>query len=463
MIHKRPFVDEDSYEVATKFPRQLEHIDQQASAAPADNSRERHQGSDCQVKDSFPEHQDIERFSSDVNMRVPNRPGNDFETDTASCFPHFLWINNGLLEADNLPLFPEYFDHGHQLRALLEPDEVVPALDYPIQKPVSIGPEHQASIPEWHPPDLVIPLNQLENSDLQAAGEYLSSSSGRVIDDYEQRLMGSCVIPMREQGASESYCCVTTETECRCSDGGSIRCVRQHVTEARQKLRDSLGDEVFSELGFCDMGEGVAQKWTEVEEQAFCEVVVSNPVSLGKNFWEHLSATFPNRTKKEIVSYYFNVFMLRKRAEQNRFDPLNIDSDDDEWHRSEDGMVEEDEDSVVESLTGEDTPADQEEEHTTNHNEYVEDDNEFVASRDGVDNVVHRGTTDEECEEDVDYISGCHRMIPNGSCGAGTECKFFNGVCGNKDDYDAQDDSCTSYEDQRDNCCGPFDREERQG
>lgn len=32
----------------------------------------------------------------------------------------------------------------------------------------------------------------------------------------------------------------------------------------------------------------------------------------------------------EIVSYYFNVFMLRRRTEQNRLDPMNADSDDDE-------------------------------------------------------------------------------------------------------------------------------------
>ena len=49
---------------------------------------------------------------------------------------------------------------------------------------------------------------------------------------------------------------------------------------------------------------------------------------------------FPSRTKKDIVSYYFNVFMLKVRAEQNRLDPRNIDSDDDEWQGSDDSVVE---------------------------------------------------------------------------------------------------------------------------
>lgn len=58
---------------------------------------------------------------------------------------------------------------------------------------------------------------------------------------------------------------------------------------------------------------------------------------------------------RDLVSYYFNVFILRKRAKQNRFDPLNIDSDNDEWQEIDDDVVAtaaemtDDEDSVVES------------------------------------------------------------------------------------------------------------------
>lgn len=125
--------------------------------------------------------------------------------------------------------------------------------------------------------------------------------------------------------------------------------------EARQRLRETLGQDMFEKLGFCDMGEEVADKWSEDEEHAFDEVVLSYPASLDKNFWDHLSGIFPSRTKKDLVSYYFNVFMLRKRAEQNRFDPLNIDSDNDEWQRSELGMVEEDTGFLVESQIDQDT------------------------------------------------------------------------------------------------------------
>lgn len=45
-----------------------------------------------------------------------------------------------------------------------------------------------------------------------------------------------------------------------------------------------------------------------------------------------LEAALLSRTKHEIVSYYFNVFVLRRRATQNRSLILDIDSDDVEWH-----------------------------------------------------------------------------------------------------------------------------------
>nr|CAD1832361.1 unnamed protein product [Ananas comosus var. bracteatus] len=141
---------------------------------------------------------------------------------------------------------------------------------------------------------------------------------------------------------------------CSCTEPGSIQCAKQHVMEVRENLKTALGPDRFEALGFCEMGEDVALKWTEEEERLFQEVVLSNPASLGKNFWDELPHVFSSKNSKELVSYYFNVFMLRKRAEQNRSDPMNVDSDNDEWQESDDGEFEEDEteeDSAVDSLT----------------------------------------------------------------------------------------------------------------
>ncbi|CAF2108759.1 unnamed protein product [Brassica oleracea var. botrytis] len=144
----------------------------------------------------------------------------------------------------------------------------------------------------------------------------------------EEVMMGKCVIPMSD--------CETDEMgkgrkECVCMDKGSIRCMQQHIMENREGLFETIGYERCLSLGLGEMGEEVAGKLTEDEEDLFHEVVYSNPVSLDRDFWKQLKSSFPSRTMKEIVSYYFNVFILRRRAVQNRSKSLDVDSDDDEW------------------------------------------------------------------------------------------------------------------------------------
>ncbi|XP_071731560.1 uncharacterized protein [Rutidosis leptorrhynchoides] len=178
-------------------------------------------------------------------------------------------------------------------------------LEHSPVKEVPIGPEYQADIPEL-----------------------------RGYDQSELKFLGSCVIPMPEDPTVYDNA-KRNKTECYCQISVSVRCAQQHISEARDNIKESVGLETFAELGFNNMGETVADKWSEEDEELFHEVVSSNPVSIGKNYWAHLAAEFPSRTYQEIVSYYFNVFVLRRRAEQNRFDPMNADSDDDEWQGSD--------------------------------------------------------------------------------------------------------------------------------
>ncbi|KAJ8771579.1 hypothetical protein K2173_026756 [Erythroxylum novogranatense] len=240
-----------------------------------------------------------------------------------------------------------------------------------------------------------------------------------------------------------------------CLDRGSIRCVRQHIVEARQKLIEDLGEQTFRALGFCEMGdEEIANRWTEDEQQAFYEVVMSNPVSLGKNFWNHLSAAFPSRSKSELVSFYFNVFVLRKRAEQNRFHTPNVDSDDDEWQRGEDGVEEEEDDSVVESLTVYGAPC-YEQDQTYGCYEHIEDEGEVTASKEATDYDSNRVVSDQEYDGDLDDISGNDFAISSRDYSSGNNDKKLIEFPANKED----DDSCTSYEYQQDNAdpCLPLD------
>ncbi|XWS44374.1 hypothetical protein CRYUN_Cryun15aG0039500 [Craigia yunnanensis] len=408
-------------------------------------------------------YQDEGRFVEDQCNKVLSGTNKECETSASGCVPHFWWVNSNGIDADtesevavHLPLFPEYFASGNQIRAFLHSDEIYSSLLSP-RNLVSIGPEHQADIPEWSQQDLKSSSDCLDTPDPQAALK--SSCAGPMFDDdCGKKVTGTCVIPMPASEATAKFSCenVGHRIDCECLDQGSIRCIRQHVTEAREKLRQNLGLEIFRELGFCDMGEEVAKRWTEEEELAFHNVVLSNPVSLGKNFWDHLPAVFPSRTKKDFVSFYSNVFMLRKRAEQNRVDPVHIDSDDDEWQTAECEIPAEDDDSVVESPTDQGTSAHYEDNHEEDCHEDIEDDDEDeIDSSENVADDICRAATDEEDEGDIGEISEPHVESFIGNYDS-SDFQLLSKVQGsNKDDYDIQDDSCTSYECQgeRGDCC----------
>ncbi|KAL3823971.1 hypothetical protein ACJIZ3_020000 [Penstemon smallii] len=212
---------------------------------------------------------------------------------------------------------PSYIDFTVPRRQSEEfEDPCISTLNYS-PKEVPIGPDHQAEVPQWDP---------------NACRKDSSGSKCFIDNDRDNKLMGTCVISMPDLNDTtiDGARVGCGRTDCSCLDVGSMRCIQQHVKEARENYRKTLGEDKFKELGFYDIGEEVASNWTADDENIFHEVIFSNPVSHGRNFWKYLSAVFPSRTFMEIVSYYFNVFMLRKRAVQNRSYFLEIDSDDDE-------------------------------------------------------------------------------------------------------------------------------------
>nr|XP_043605879.1 uncharacterized protein LOC122578072 [Erigeron canadensis] len=258
-------------------------------------------------------------FREGDHEEVNALPDSDKTYETNASLPMFAGISchedvpgPGVSFCSNL--FPELFEFNLPRRQVVHYDDTYASLlNCSPRKEVPLGPEHQADISEF---------------DSDSARKYNSDP------DKVESLMGICVIPNQE-GEILIY-----QTDCKCLDGGSIRCVQQHANEARLNLKDSLGFEKFVNLGFNNIGEEVASNWTEEEEKLFQDVVYSNPVSHGKRFWDELSIAFRSRTKKELVSYYFNVFVLRRRAVQNRSKLLAIDSDDDEWWGSKRGPSE---------------------------------------------------------------------------------------------------------------------------
>lgn len=245
--------------------------------------------------------------------------------------------------AVHLPLPSEYFCFDSSGRHIHSDDPYSTIFNNPPRKLVPVGPAYQADIPE-HSEDIP---REGENDVL--GGMCVISISDHT-DEHE---------PSPSQNV-ESHIVAGRSGNCGCPDTGSTSCVKQHITEARGKLRATLGAQAFKELGFYEMGEVVAEKWSEEDEVIFEKVVQANPASLGKNFWDILRLVFPSRRHMELVSYYFNVFILRKRAAQNRYDQMNIDSDDDEWELIDDnrfdynndddgGKSDDEDDSAVES------------------------------------------------------------------------------------------------------------------
>ncbi|KAL2330269.1 hypothetical protein Fmac_017850 [Flemingia macrophylla] len=171
---------------------------------------------------------------------------------------------------------------------------------------IPVGPNHQAKVPKW-------------------TGMAYESDS---------KWLGTQIWPLEKVNSKQLFferdpIGKGRQDSCGCQVQGSVECVRFHIAKKRSKVKLELG-EAFYLWNFHKVGEEVRGLWTEQEEKKFQDVVKSNPASLDKCFWDHLFKEFPMKSREDLVSYYFNVFLLQRRAHQNRHTPDNIDSDDDE-------------------------------------------------------------------------------------------------------------------------------------
>nr|XP_043637980.1 AT-rich interactive domain-containing protein 2-like [Erigeron canadensis] len=129
------------------------------------------------------------------------------------------------------------------------------------------------------------------------------------------------------------------ESSCECVFPGSAECVRFHIAENRLKVKIKLG-HLFYKWKFHQMGEEVSLSWEPEEEKRFKSLVVRARYELSHStksrreimnlFWRKAANMIPAKLKRNLVSYYFNVFVIRRRSYQNRVTPKEIDSDNDE-------------------------------------------------------------------------------------------------------------------------------------
>ncbi|KAK8472759.1 hypothetical protein PHAVU_002G291300 [Phaseolus vulgaris] len=168
-------------------------------------------------------------------------------------------------------------------------------------KQVSVGPRFQAEIPEW---------------------------TG-VVSESDSKWLGTQVWSLKQgtEPATETDIGRGRQEKCSCEHQGSVTCVRLHIAENRVKLKLELGS-TFYHWGFDRMGEEVSLQWTTTEEKRFKDIMRSNAPSKIKYFWNNGFKYFANKTRRHLVSYYFNVFLIQLRTYQNRATPKNIDSDD---------------------------------------------------------------------------------------------------------------------------------------
>lgn len=173
-------------------------------------------------------------------------------------------------------------------------------------KRIPVGIHFQAEVPEW--------TEVASDSDLKWLGTRIWPE--------EEEVNRNCLIERDPTGFGR-------RDLCSCEFKGSFECVRSHVSERRIRLKLELG-VAFYHWHIDKMGEEVALSWNKAEESNFEAIVRSNPPSQGKCFWEELHKYFRYKKREQLVSYYLNVFLLRRRALQNRSTPIEISSDDDD-------------------------------------------------------------------------------------------------------------------------------------
>ncbi|ONK55103.1 uncharacterized protein A4U43_UnF7590 [Asparagus officinalis] len=179
------------------------------------------------------------------------------------------------------------------------------------RKRIPVGPTFQADVPDWRE----------------------SANKKNISDERDDsKWLGTQIWPIEGENRqiSEEMIGKGKEYSCDCTSRGSFGCIRFHVKTARLHLKSDLGPAFFG-LGFSEIGEEeISKSWTQEEQMKFDELVRQNPTSEGKSFWEPALEYFTTKSRKDIVSYYFNVCLLRWMGIRTRSGAQIVDYSDDE-------------------------------------------------------------------------------------------------------------------------------------
>lgn len=167
---------------------------------------------------------------------------------------------------------------------------------------IPIGPRFQADVSEWSgPPHKTIPTSS--------------------------KWLGTVIWPTETEDAD--IIGKGRPDTCNCASRGSIMCVKRHITQKSTELQKELGP-AFHKWKFDQMGESVAKLWKQPEQQKLTHLMKKVPLSEGQDFIKPALECFPLKSKKDIVSYYLNVYVPRRMSVQTRSGCVMVDTDDDE-------------------------------------------------------------------------------------------------------------------------------------
>lgn len=180
---------------------------------------------------------------------------------------------------------------------------------------IPIGPGFQAEIPEWKGP--------INKKDLYGCDG----------DSESLKWLGTKIWPLKGKSSLKNRSSKVIgrgrPDSCHCDSPGSKNCIRCHMLSARHDLQSNLGPAFFC-WKFDEMGEVVSKAWTLREQEMFKSFVKNNPLPNAAGFWEAISKLFPSKSKKTILSYYYNVFIPRRLGKQTCFSCSQVDSDEDQ-------------------------------------------------------------------------------------------------------------------------------------
>lgn len=214
---------------------------------------------------------------------------------------------------------------GGSRRRCLEPSRRSPRLlnfigDHLERKAIPVGPRFQTDVPEW---DDTVDKSILIRS-------YNS-------DPDNLKWLGSQVWPVENGNVKPAGRIIGKgrHNSCSCASRGSAYCIKRHVLEERQRLQRDLGP-AFSSWKFDEMGEQVSESWSLKEKKSFESLMKKKPLSDGNAFWKRALKCLPRKSKKDVVNFYFNVY-IQQRMSLHRISPSTkqIDTDDEDGEEDE--------------------------------------------------------------------------------------------------------------------------------